>query len=38
MEEIIFSVFVGGYMAAVGLFMNWYLGRENKKYNADRQK
>lgn len=36
MGEMIFSVFVGGYLAAVGLFMNWYLGRENKKYNANR--
>ena len=35
MGEIIFSIFVGGYLAAVGLFLNWYLGREMKKVGTE---
>lgn len=32
MGEFIFSIFVGGYFAAVGFFMNWYLKKEMQKH------
>ena len=31
MGEYIFSIFVGAYFAAVGLFMNWYLKKEMER-------
>ena len=34
MGEYIFSIFVGSYFAAVGLFMNWYLKKEMKQNEA----
>lgn len=36
MGEIIFSLFIGGYLAAVGLFLNWFLYREQKRSKADK--
>ncbi|WP_419821108.1 hypothetical protein [Anoxybacterium hadale] len=30
MGEIIFSLFVGGWMILTGIFMNWWLLREEK--------
>lgn len=35
MGEIIFSLFIGAFLAAVGLFMNWYLYREQKKVEIE---
>lgn len=34
MGEIIFSLFVWGYLATVGLFMNWYLRREERRVSG----
>lgn len=34
MGEILFSLFIGGYLAAVGLFYNWYLRREEKRVSS----
>ena len=31
MGEIIFSIFVGGWMVLTGVFLNWWLKREEKK-------
>lgn len=36
MGEVLFSLFIGGYLAAVGLFYNWYLRREEKRVNSGR--
>lgn len=36
MGEVIFSLFIGGYLAAVGLFLNWFLCREQKRNEADK--
>jgi hypothetical protein len=30
MGEIFFSVFCGLFLAGTGLFLNWYLGREER--------
>lgn len=35
MGEVIFSLFIGGYLAAVGLFLNWFLSREQKQSGGD---
>ena len=31
MGEVLFSLFVGGCLSFTGAFMNWYLGREQRK-------
>ncbi len=35
MGEIILSLFVGAFIAAIGLFMNWYLAHERKKIESE---
>jgi hypothetical protein len=34
MGEIVYSLFIGLFLAGVGLFMNWHLYREQKKIEA----
>lgn len=38
MGEIIFSLFVGGWMVLTGIFMNYWLTREEKKANSSEAK
>ena len=37
MGEYIFSIFIGGYFAAVGIFMNWHLKKEMKALEAEQK-
>lgn len=34
MGEIVFALFVGGWMVFLGVFMNSYLTKEERKYNS----
>lgn len=38
MGEIVFSLFVGGCLVVLGLFMNWYLNREQKRHGTDKNR
>ncbi len=38
MGEIIFSVFIGTCLVAVGLFMNWDLSKECQKQGREKNK
>lgn len=38
MGEIIFSIFVGGWMVVTGIFMNYWLSREQKNVEKNEAK
>ncbi|NJB66407.1 hypothetical protein GGQ74_000047 [Desulfobaculum xiamenense] len=38
MGEIVFSLFIGGCIAAVGLYLNWDLYREQKRHGIEDEK
>jgi hypothetical protein len=38
MGEIIFSIFVGGWMVLTGIFMNYWLAREQKSVEKNEAK
>ncbi|WP_156888500.1 hypothetical protein [Proteocatella sphenisci] len=35
MGEIVVSIFIGGWMMLVGVFMHWSLSKEEKKYRQE---